>query len=488
MCGISGVALSSNTLRQHIENLKHSRHPLINALHSSIRQIQHRGYDGAGIAFLDGSLKKISLIKQRGMVDEVFNSSESAPILNNRELVTWSGIAHTRYKTVGPCSTSASQPLLSPDNKLCLAHNGQIEAKDLHPDSTYFIDYFYNRLSRLAIHNQTVDRLIDAIYQLVDQLMNHVEGSYSCLLLVEGLGLVAFRDPHGIRPLIIGRSDDDDYMIASESVCLQPRDGICSKTFHLQRDVNPGECLVLIKDRPPLSKQIRKCTPEHPFTPCVFEYIYLASSRSKLDGLEVKEAREHLGHLLADHIHNKYPHLTIDLVTPVPESSCYATISMASRLKELGHGCKYEHLLTLNTKRKKERSFILPTQEEREHAVAEKFVLPPGYDLQSRSLLVVDDSIVRGTTLKHILNTIRSTCINTGPIYVASVAPPIINRNIFGIDIPDTDLLIGHNRTSDEIAKLLGADIVIYQDLEEMLDMFKNISPYADRFEHSMFI
>jgi amidophosphoribosyltransferase len=202
----------------------------------------------------------------------------------------------------------------------------------------------------------------------------------------------------------------------------------------------------------------------------------------------VKDARENLGVLLADHIHDNYPNLEVDFVVPVPESSCIATRALATRLLDLGHKCEYNHLLTLNTNRKKERSFILPTQKEREQAVAEKFIISSDYDLTSRSILLVDDSIVRGTTLKHILHTIKTHCLNPGPIYVASVAPPIINRNIFGIDIPDTDLLIGHKRTSKQVAELLGAELVIYQELQEMLDMFKRISPHADKFEHSMFI
>jgi amidophosphoribosyltransferase len=179
--------------------------------------------------------------------------------------------------------------------------------------------------------------------------------------------------------------------------------------------------------------------------------------------------------------------LHIDVVVPVPESSRIATISLAEKLNNLGMPVQYLELLQLNTDREKARSFILATQELREQAVAEKFIISTEYDLTGKNLLIVDDSIVRGTTLRHVVAQIRSLC-RCNKIFVASVTPPIVNQNIYGIDIPDTKLLVAHNRTPDQVCELIGADLVIYQDLKEMLEMFAKISPVAKSFEHSMFI
>ena len=296
-------------------------------------------------------------------------------------------------------------------------------------------------------------------------------------MLVSGLGLVAFRDPKGIRPLIYGVSLNGDYIIASESVSITK----LSDSYQIVRDLKPGECMIFNSNQAPVSNNPDKLCSI--FTPCVFEYIYLASSDSIIDKLSVKESRQELGKLLAQHIQSNYHDIKIDLVVPIPESSCVATEVLAKNL-----GIEYCHLLTLNTNRQKARSFILPTQKEREQAVAEKFIISDKYDLQGKNILLVDDSIVRGTTLKHVIKHIRNQCINPGKIYVASIAPPIKDKNSFGIDIPNTELLIAYQRNTEEICQLLGADLLIYQDLNKMLEMFSRISPIAKQFEHSMFI
>lgn len=463
MCGISGLVLQTNSPHQ-------SR--LVDLLRASISKIQHRGYDGCGIATIEPDL--INLRKRQGMIAPFFADLTA----NNYTTEAQVGIAHTRYKTVGPCSDSASQPLLNQEQSICLAHNGQIQADDHHPDSTFILKYLNQRISKLADCNRSPEILISGIFFLVDQLFHQLQGSYSCLLLIHGIGLIAFRDPHGIRPLCLGTNQHGDYLIASESVCITQIP--TEYGFKFERDLLPGECLIIRPDHPISS---RTFSPPSTFTPCVFEYIYLASSKSAIDQLPVTTARRELGKLLAEHITEQHADLRIDLIVPVPESSCLAAEQLARQLQ-----IRYHHLLELNTNRQKARSFILPTQAEREAAVAEKFLIPEGYDLEGNNILLVDDSIVRGTTLRHVIQSIRSRCRNVGEIYVASIAPPIKDKNSFGIDIPNTELLIAYQRTPEQIAQHLKADRVIYQDLSRMLEMFARISPLANYFEHSMFI
>jgi amidophosphoribosyltransferase len=441
------------------------------------------------------------MIKNNIMIEPFFQTLFN-PNLNDLNDLHSSqiGIAHTRYKTIGPCTQSASQPLLSPDRTLCLAHNGQIDVIDWFPDSGYILDYMIKNLqinNDEEINKINKDMIFDHVFRLVEQLMNNLVGSYSCVTLVANVGLVAFRDPRGIRPLILGKNANDDYIVASESVCIDSIPG-----FSILRDIQPGEC-VIINPGTFLSKQLfydlagsggtaskngggsmNKYVISSKFTPCIFEYIYLASPRSIIDGLSVEYARKNLGYLLAHHINLNYADLKIDMVVPVPESSKIATMSMAERLNDMS--VEYVELLELNSNREKARSFILPTQELREEAVARKFILSDKYDLTGKNILIVDDSIIRGTTLRHIVAKIRSGS-KCNQIYVASVAPPIINHNIYGIDIPDCKLLIAHNRSNDQIAKEIGADLVIYQKLNSMLEMFALISPTANSFEHSMF-
>ena len=482
MCGISGVVLSDKTINKHIA--KYKTHPLLDILYKSILEIQHRGYDGVGIAtFLKDD--KVNLIKEQGMIKPFFKKLQNT----NNSIHSWAGIAHTRYKTVGPCTKSASQPLLNSDNTICLAHNGQLDLESFtekgrtyNPDSTFIIEYINHRLNSLATENKTPERLEEAIFLIICQLFNDIGGSYSCLLLVAGVGLVAFRDPRGIRPLILGASDNGDYILASESVCLKN-----IPDFKVVRDIKPGECIILKQNCEPISRNL--IIKSVPFTPCVFEYIYLSSPESVIDQLSVTTAREELGKTLGKHICKYYSELHIDYVIPVPESSCIAANSTATYLQQnFDQNIKYLHILKLNTERQKARSFILPTQEEREKAVKDKFIINPDSNLSGKNILIIDDSIVRGTTLRHIMKSIRATYPDISSIYVASIAPPIKDKNTFGIDIPNTELLIAYNKKVNEIATNIEADLVIYQDLQEMLEMFDRISPNANQFEYSMFV
>ena len=234
MCGVTGVVLSN---KNNIPPEK-NKPSLTDLLHLSIREIQHRGYDGCGIAYLN-DLNKVTLIKNNTMIQSFFQQlpAQLATVPPSHQL-NQVGIAHTRYKTVGPCTQSASQPLLSPDETICLAHNGQIDVVDWYPDSGYILDYM--------IKNLVIDTLqpTDAIFHLVESLMQTLVGSYSCVTLVANVGLVAFRDPRGIRPLILGKNAQDDYIVASESVCIQAVPG-----FEIVRDIYPGECMIITPAR-----------------------------------------------------------------------------------------------------------------------------------------------------------------------------------------------------------------------------------------------
>lgn len=488
MCGITALILSQ------------PKNKLINYLYHSILALQHRGYDGCGLAYVNQLKKKnltseIKLIKQTGMISECFNLF---PQLENNDHLIY-GIAHTRYKTFG--ELNHTQPLIDPLNTICLAHNGQIKANGHTPDSMYLLHLIIEQLTELGYdftqllpsekRNSSVQtsQIIELLFYSITKIFNIVEGSYSVVMMVANLGLVIFRDPNGIRPLILGQTTENDYLISSENVSHMELTERLGVKWTQIRDVNPGECLIIPYSHVKLSPELisrQLVSPLVKFTPCIFEYIYLSSVHSTINQLPIITARQELGKLLAKRIKRDFltnnPTL-IDLVIPIPESSCIAAQELATELN-----LKYLHLLELNQNRKQARSFILPTQQERIEAVANKFIIPKNYDLRGQNILLVDDSIVRGTTLRHLISTIRSHCLNLGRILVGSVAPPIKHRNIYGIDIPDTALLVAYRRTPEQVAEHLGADQVIYQDLSEMLELFSRLNPLTTSYEHSMFI
>lgn len=528
MCGIFSAVFSNK------RNIKKTT--LCSILLKGINELQHRGYDGFGISIEIN--KKIKIFKSLGMVkdgmDQMINKinneiknemkneiikeleremheqyvkiysqdeykhDELAKIHNilaNKNKtdndIAYIGLGHVRYKTVGINDYSSTQPLLK--DGICLSHNGQIEAPiNCKPDSEHILNFIHQRLFNTI--NTTFDEISEKIFNIIGELFKTIVGSYSCLMLVENVGLVAFRDPKGIRPLIIGKTTNGDYVVASESVShyeilrtLNENKNDNEKTIDWEyiRDVKPGECIIIDRTGEKCNSRVLINEKMNEMTPCIFEYIYLSDERSIMDGLPVKRAREELGRLLGKHIKNKYNEIYngITMVIPIPESSCIAARALAEEL-----GIKYNNLLELNTQRKKARSFILPTQEERVEAVTNKFIIPNKYDFKGQNILLVDDSIVRGTTLRYIIQEIKEKCINYGKINVASIAPAIRHQNIYGIDIPDTELLLAYQKTDEEVAKLLNVDVVIYQDLNEMLELFKHISPFAKNFEHSMFI
>jgi len=448
MCGLTGIVCHRPD------------HNLAEKLRQSLLKIQHRGYDGAGLVLDDHKYEIFRLIKNTGMIPEALSDELITGPLRvcpkDLSSDTWlTGIAHTRYKTCGDTSLNNVQPLISASAQLALVHNGQVNNTNLQPDSRQILEIWqkYEPLVNL----KTIQAALKDTFETI-------EGSYSCLLLIKNYGLVAFRDPLGIRPLVWGQFAGG-WALASESVALTNSNVI--------RDILPGTGLLF---RPGVSYPISLRTGsihsgyrahsgyknQFSLLPCLFEFIYLADPDSVIDGLSVRRARTIMGRQLAKKIRTLQ--LQIDLIVPVPDSSCIATRAVAKTL-----GLPYRELIKLNPGRKQSRSFILPTQSQREIAVRDKFsfaAMSLANDIEN--LLIVDDSIVRGTTMRHLISAIRQTYPNFKKIYVASVAPVIRRANIFGIDIPDDTKLLAYQKTIPEIAVILGADQVIYQDLNDM--------------------
>jgi len=431
--------------------------PLGPNLRTALSRLQHRGYDGAGIAI--SGPNRIVLKKGYGLISEVLTHD-----LLSELPIGEMGLAHTRYKTVGECTAQASQPLLNQDHTLCLVHNGQIDALDESPDSTKILrelcKYLYQSAAELA--NVTDEQIQVAIQHVFQTII----GAYSCVLMIQGLGLVAFRDPRGIRPLVYSQNAHGDHFLASEDVAIRAVD---SFRLSLVQDILPGECCIIRTNGTQVNRQ--QLIPNPCYTPCIFEYIYLAHLKSTINGIEIKTARKKLGQLLATQIKMRSPVLCsdIDWIVPVPETSCPASQEMALTLQ-----IPYLEILKLDPNRKKARTFILPTQDQREKAVSQKFTLDKDPIVQQKlvgsHILLVDDSIVRGTTLRCVIKMMRDAGVKH--VSVASVAPPVRYKNIYGIDIPNDKLLIANGRNLIEIAQELKADRVIYQHQAPMVESF----------------
>lgn len=476
MCGIVGAVLNPVSVGR--VDGKPDYKILPHLLKNSLSEIQHRGYDGAGLTI--ATHETLQCTKNYGLIKDVLTEECLSNLLSQcKTPLSGFGLAHTRYKTVGECSPSASQPLLNKNSTLCLVHNGQIETHHVFPDSGYLLQIWDEYFSK-GNHDFQAVMVENLITTVVREIFKTVKGSYSCLVLIQGYGLVAFRDPHGIRPLLVGRTRNRDYFFASEDVCFNN-----NTQFPIERvfDLEPGSCMIVRQGGSYMTPHATILNlMENKLSPCIFEYIYLAKQASCLNKLPVEKARELLGETLASKIQREYPTLHIDFVIPVPETSCHATKALADKLN-----LTYLNIMKLNPNRRQPRSFILPTQELRTKAVANKFILDQEHDFKGKNLLLVDDSIIRGTTLKHLVKIIRNKYRGINNVYVASIAPPVRNKNIYGIDIPDTELLLAFQRENDEIQDILNVDLVIYQDLQEMLTAFKNYSGIPN-FEYSMFV
>ena len=462
MCGIVGIF---------------SRQPVNQALYDGLQLLQHRGQDAAGIVTMSGNM--FHMHKQLGMVRDVFRTRDM------RNLVGNIGIVHVRYPTAGSASSPAeAQPFyVNSPFGIVLAHNGnltntetlqqEIFLDDLRhvntsSDSEVLLNVFAHELQE-AVHGHRL--AAKDLFAAVSGVHRRCKGAYAVVALIAGYGLLAFRDPNGIRPLIIGRLDTEagpEYVLASESVAIE------ALGFQVLRDVAPGEAVLVNSDGELLSQQ---CAPVTAFTPCIFEYVYFARPDSLMDGTSIYESRLRMGEFLADKIKRQRPDLRIDVVIPIPDTSRPSAMQLAFKL-----GLPYREGFIKN--RYIGRTFIMPGQSVRKKSVRQKLNAMP-LEFKGKNVLLVDDSIVRGTTSKEIIQMARDA--GAAAVYFASASPPVRFPNVYGIDMPTRRELLANGRNDEEIAREIGADAVIYQDLADLIAAIQSVNPAIERFDASCF-
>ncbi|PRH83769.1 amidophosphoribosyltransferase [Arenimonas caeni] len=439
MCGIIGIAGATDVAA---------------ALYDGLTVLQHRGQDAAGIATLDGS--RLRLHKGNGLVKEVFDE-RAMELLTGRV-----GIGHCRYPTAGSEGSDEAQPFyVNSPYGIALAHNGNLintdalrqmvfeqDKRNINTESDSEV------LLNVFAHELQVQGRLDprAAAAAVAGVHRRCTGGYAAVAMVLGLGLVAFRDPHGIRPLVLGKRERDgraEYAVASESVALD------ILGFVRVRDVLPGEAVVITGDG---QLHAEATVQEQPHAPCIFEFVYFARPDSMIENISVHKARMRMGVTLGQKILRLRPDHDIDTVIPIPDTSRDAALEIANVL-----GVKYREGFIKN--RYVGRTFIMPGQGERVKSVRRK-LNPIPLEFKDRVVLLVDDSIVRGTTSQQIVQMARDA--GARKVYLASAAPPVRHPNIYGIDMPSSEELVAHGRTEAEIEKLLGCDWLIYQDLPDL--------------------
>ncbi len=466
MCGIVGIVGQS---------------PVNQDLYDSLILLQHRGQDAAGMVTYDETNQRIHLRKNNGYVREVFKTRHMAKLQGNM------GIGHVRYPTAGSSDDSEeAQPFyVSSPHGIALAHNGnltnseQLRAdvfeKDLRhintqSDSELILSVFARELRRESGEHES---FTDEVLAAAEKTISRCEGGYAVVILIAGKGIVAFRDPNGIRPLCVGRRGDE-CMVASESGALQ------ANGYELLRSVEPSEVIYFPiagwDDRavtsPPIQERVKS------FAPCIFEYVYFARPDSILDDVSVYKARLRMGDVLADRILERFgKDHDIDVVIPIPSTSRTSALPLAHRL-----GVKYREGFIKN--RYVGRTFILPCQEERQKSVHHKLSVMD-LEFKDKNILLVDDSIVRGTTSKEIVQMARNA--GAKKVYFASAAPPIRFQNVYGIDMPCRSELIAHERTEEEVATLIGVDHLIYQTLDDLIAAVQDAPRSIARFDTSCF-
>jgi amidophosphoribosyltransferase len=460
MCGIVGIV---------------GRSGVNQAIYDALTVLQHRGQDAAGIATCDES--HIQWRRSNGLVRDVFHMGH---MLN---LVGTMGIGHVRYPTAGTSGAVEAQPFyVNSPYGIALAHNGNLVNADalrtdlIHgdrrhlnteSDSEILLNVFAHELA--ARGGVEVDE--NAIFEAMSGVHRRCEGGYAAVALVFGFGVVAFRDPHGIRPISLGvreSPEGPEYMVSSESVALD------ALGFELLRDIDPGEAVCLRHDGELFARQ---CAAETVRAPCMFEYVYLSRPDSILDDISVYKARLRMGEKLADQILRKMPEHDIDVVIPIPETSRTAAIPLAHRL-----GVKYSEGFVKN--RYIGRTFIMPGQTERRKSVRQK-LNAIDLEFEGKNVLLVDDSIVRGTTSEQIINMARDA--GARKVYFASAAPPIRYPNVYGIDMPSARELIAYNRTEEQIREAIGADALFYQEIDDLVEAVARGNPRIKRFDTSCF-
>ena len=460
MCGIIGIAGSAGLNQE---------------LYDGLTVLQHRGQDAAGIVTYDNN--RVFQRKGNGLVRDVFQERHMQRLQGDM------GIAHVRYPTAGTSSSAEAQPFyVNSPYGMSLAHNGnltnaEVLKRELYIDDRRHIntnsdsEILLNVLAHELIHSGNLQLSPIDIFRAVSGVHRRCQGAYAVVVMICGVGVVAFRDPYGIRPLVYGvreTKDGLDYMVASESVALDVLG------YDLVRDVKPGEAIFI--DR---KKQFHShvCADNTRLAPCIFEYVYFARPDSILENVYVQKARMRMGQRLAKNILNKWPDHDIDVVIPIPDTSRTAALEIAHIMN-----CKYREGFIKN--RYIGRTFIMPGQTQRQKSVRQK-LNPINLEYKDKNVLLVDDSIVRGTTSKEIVQMARDA--GAKKVYFASASPPVRYQNVYGIDMPAASELIAHNKDVEEVRKEIGADKLFYQDIKDLIKSVKKGNPDLNEFETSVF-
>ena len=443
MCGIVGI-------------VGHS--PVNQSLYDALMVLQHRGQDAAGIVTCEEN--RLHLRKDNGLARDVFHTHHMMKLKGNM------GIAHVRYPTAGSSSSAEAQPFyVNSPYGITLAHNGNLtnsdELKDdvlredlRHINTTSDSEILLNVLAH-ELHIQGKIRIDhNDIFKAVAGVHRRCRGGYAAVAMIPNHGILAFRDPYGIRPIVFGKRSTEkgtEYMVASESVALAAQD------FELVRDIEPGEAIYITQDGQFFNFQCAS-NPQH--CPCIFEYVYFARPDSLIDNIFVHKARSRMGVKLAEKIQREWPDHDIDVVIPIPDTSRTSALALANTL-----GVHYTEGFIKN--RYIGRTFIMPGQQVRKKSVRQK-LNAIDLEFKNKNVLLVDDSIVRGTTSKQIVLMAREAGANK--VYFASASPPIRYPNVYGIDMPSASELVAHGRTEEQIRDVISCDKLIYQDLEDLID------------------
>lgn len=462
MCGIVGMVGTA---------------PVNQSLYDALLVLQHRGQDAAGIVTCEQG--KLHLRKDNGLARDVFDTSHMIGLKGNM------GIAHVRYPTAGCASSAEAQPFyVNSPYGIVLAHNGNLtNAEQLkeelfrqdrrhintESDSEILLNVFAHEL---FVQTSRLDFDENDIFRAVQGVHRRCRGGYAAVAMIPDYGVIAFRDPNGIRPAVFGSRTTEqgpELMVASESVALD------TLGFERIRDIEPGEAVILTADGKLFTQQ---CAVRTQRSPCIFEFVYFARPDSVIDDIFVHKARLRMGKKLAKKIQREHPDMKIDAVIPIPDTSRTSAMSLAHEL-----GVRFTEGFIKN--RYIGRTFIMPGQTARKKSVRQK-LNPIDVEFKGKNVLLVDDSIVRGTTSRQIVDMARDAGAKS--VYFASAAPPVRYPNVYGIDMPAASELIAHGRTEQEVCEHIGADTLIYQDLDDLIEAVqKKGKTHVDRFDTSVF-
>ncbi|MGF1739677.1 amidophosphoribosyltransferase [Vibrio profundum] len=459
MCGIVGIVGAS---------------PVNQSIYDALTVLQHRGQDAAGICTIESN--RFRLRKANGLVKDVFEAKHMQRLQGNV------GVGHVRYPTAGSSSASEAQPFyVNSPFGITLAHNGNLtnaheireklfEKDRRHINTTSDSEVLLNVLAH-EIDTMKGNIGTDDVFRAVTNVHRAIRGAYAVVAMIIGHGLVAFRDPHGIRPLCLGKREENgrtEYMVASESVALD------AVGFDFMRDVAPGEAVYITFDGQLYTQQ---CADNPTLNPCIFEFVYFSRPDSFIDKISVYSARVEMGKKLGQRIREDYAHLDIDVVIPIPETSCDIALQIAQLIDK-----PYRQGFVKN--RYVGRTFIMPGQQQREKSVRRKLNAIRS-EFKGKNVLLVDDSIVRGTTSEQIIEMARDS--GAKKVFMVSAAPEIRFPNVYGIDMPTANELIAHGRDNDAICKQIGADELIFQTLDDLVSAVGMGNTDIEKFETSVF-